>query len=263
MIDLRIMRGQRPMLCGHRGGLRTAPENTLAALRQCHSRGGGAAEIDIRLTSDGALVLMHDARLERTTNGAGLVEEQTLAEIQTVDAGAAFGGAWAGEPVPTLAEAIRLAADIGLILRVELKTYRRDQDVFDALAEVLEGFGDEPPVVLCSFDHVQLAASRRRFSQLATMGLFQVRSQAVGAVIMESDLQGISVMPDWFDEAMAEAAHAAGAAVSCAFPLPRNAANLDTEEARRVERIQSWCDRGVIDMVTTDDLAQTQTLLTW
>lgn len=260
MIDLRIQLGTRPMACAHRGGLRTAPENTLGALRQCRELGAGAAEIDVRLTLDNRLVLMHDARIDRTTSGAGLVESKSLAEISHVDCGAWFGPQWAGERVPTLEDAISVATEIGLILRVELKTYGRDEAVLRELERVVIAAA-APPVVLCSFDHVQLAACRRRLPDIATMGLVQLRTPAVGAIIKMADLQGISVKDEWFDEAMAVAAHTAGAAVSCAFPLPRDPSAPDAEEFRRIERIRAWCGEGLVDMLTTDDVRGMSELL--
>lgn len=70
--------------------------------------------MDVRLTADGCAVVLHDATLERTTSGAGRVSERTLAQIQALDAGAWFGDDFAGERVPTLAEALGLSLPVPL-----------------------------------------------------------------------------------------------------------------------------------------------------
>ncbi len=73
---------------GHRGAMGHAPENTIASIRRAAALGAAWVEVDVRLTADGRLVLMHDATLGRTTDGEGLVQEATLAEIAALDAGA-------------------------------------------------------------------------------------------------------------------------------------------------------------------------------
>ena len=89
----------------HRGYSAIAPENTLASIRA----GAGIADLtewDVRVTADGALVVMQDSTVDRTTNGTGAVSALTLAQFQSLDAGSWFSPAYAGEPPPTMAEAI-------------------------------------------------------------------------------------------------------------------------------------------------------------
>lgn len=92
---------------GHRGTMKFAPENTLAAFDKAIEMGARAVEMDVRMTADGHFVVMHDARVDRTTSGSGFVSKMTLAEIKALDAGSWFGAAFAGERVPTLREALR------------------------------------------------------------------------------------------------------------------------------------------------------------
>lgn len=91
---------------GHRGAKRFAPENTLAAYDTAIAMGARVVEMDVRMTVDGHFVVMHDARVDRTTNGRGFVSRMTLADIKALDAGSWFGPEFAGERVPTLAEAL-------------------------------------------------------------------------------------------------------------------------------------------------------------
>ena len=111
-----------PSVIGHRGAAGEAPENTLVGLRRAHALGCKWVEFDVRLTADGELILLHDDRLERTTNGRGHARELTLAAIRRFDAGAWFHPLFLGEPVPTLDEAIALLAELGLGANIELKS---------------------------------------------------------------------------------------------------------------------------------------------
>lgn len=95
-------------LCAHRGGGATMPENTIPALLDAVRRGAHMVEFDVSLTKDGALVLMHDRTVDRTTNGTGVVSDLTLAEIRRLDAGIKMGPQFAGIRVPTLEEALEV-----------------------------------------------------------------------------------------------------------------------------------------------------------
>lgn len=106
---------------GHRGAAGHAPENTVTSVRRAAGLGARWVEIDVRLTADGRLVLMHDASLERTTNGAGLVAEATLAEIAALDAGAWYAPEFAGELVPTLEEFLDACRELDLRANIEIK----------------------------------------------------------------------------------------------------------------------------------------------
>jgi glycerophosphoryl diester phosphodiesterase len=83
-----------------------APENTLPALVAAAERGATVCEIDVVLTRDEEIVLMHDEVPDRTTNGRGLVADYDLAALRRLDAGSWFDTSFAGTPVPTLAEAL-------------------------------------------------------------------------------------------------------------------------------------------------------------
>src|SRR5579862_3004583 len=104
-------RPRLPPVIGHRGAAARAPENTLAGLRRAHALGCRWVEFDVRLTADGVPVLCHDSRLDRTTDGTGVIAEETLAAVRRCDAGLRFSPEFAGEPVPTLAEALSLAVE--------------------------------------------------------------------------------------------------------------------------------------------------------
>ena len=108
------------LIAAHRGDSSAAPENTLASI---FSAEGSAdlTELDIRETSDGELVLMHDATLNRTTDGRGGIRRRTLADLQALDAGSWFSDDFAAEPIPTLEQAITTALSLGIEPLVERK----------------------------------------------------------------------------------------------------------------------------------------------
>ena len=92
----------RIVVIAHRGEHRAHPENTLPAFQAAIDAGADSFELDVRTTSDGRLVLMHDARVDRTTNGSGAVRAMTFDQIRALDAGAKFSPQFAGTKVPSL-----------------------------------------------------------------------------------------------------------------------------------------------------------------
>lgn len=110
-----------PRVIGHRGAARLAPENTLAGLRKAKAEGAAWVEFDVKLSADGVPYLLHDDTLDRTTDGKGPAAGLTMAALQRLDAGSWWGPAFAGERLPTLAEAVALLTELGLGANVEIK----------------------------------------------------------------------------------------------------------------------------------------------
>lgn len=98
--------GTRPLVIAHRGYSARFPENTLAAFEGAIAAGCDMIELDVTLTADRRVVVIHDDTLDRTTNGTGPVRARTLAEIRALDAGSWFAPAFAGERVPELAHVL-------------------------------------------------------------------------------------------------------------------------------------------------------------
>jgi glycerophosphoryl diester phosphodiesterase len=138
-----------------------APENTAASFREAKARGCAWVEFDVRLTRDGVPVLIHDAALNRTTNGKGRVAAHDYATLAELNAGLWFGPDFEGERILTLARAIALLGELGLGANIELKPVRRHQPTMaKAVAGVLAARwpGHLPPPLLSSFDRKVLAA---------------------------------------------------------------------------------------------------------
>ncbi len=152
-----------PMIHGHRGASGVAPENTLAAFRRAIEMGAEALEMDLQLTKDGAVVILHDATIDRTTDRRGRLADLTLAEVKHADAGGKTGPAYRGERIPTLAEAIDLARTAGAghtRLNLELKYHVEgvpSSDLERAALAVLREKGFTSQVLIQSFHHGVLA----------------------------------------------------------------------------------------------------------
>ena len=110
-----------PRWVAHRGAGKLAPENTLAAFRVGAAHGWRMFECDVKLSADGVPFLMHDATLERTTNGIGLGGDQPWDQLARLDAGSWHSRAHAGEPLPTLENLARYCLANGHLLNIEIK----------------------------------------------------------------------------------------------------------------------------------------------
>lgn len=154
-------------LCAHRGAMSTHPENTLPALEEAVRLGAHMIEFDIQLTKDGALVLMHDATVDRTTNGKGKVADLTLAEIKALDAGAKMDQRFAGTRIPTFEEALAVfpknvwlnchlkgGADLGAATaKVIDKAGRKHQAFLAAMADAAKAArAVVPDILICNME---------------------------------------------------------------------------------------------------------------
>jgi len=98
-------------ICSHRGAMDTHPENTLAAFNEAVRLGARMIELDVRMTKDGHLVILHDETVDRTTNGKGQISELTMDEVEHLDAGSWKSEKFTGETIPTFQEALALMPD--------------------------------------------------------------------------------------------------------------------------------------------------------
>jgi len=104
----------------HRGASGYAPENTFAAFRKALAMGAGFIETDLQLSRDARFVAIHDATVNRTTNGQGAVHDLTLADLRKLDAGSWFGSEFAGERIPTIEEILEFAKKHDVVFYLEL-----------------------------------------------------------------------------------------------------------------------------------------------
>ncbi len=109
------------LVIAHRGASGHAPENTLAAFRKAVSLGAAFIETDLQLSRDAHFVAIHDATVDRTTNGQGAVHNLTLAQLRQLDAGSWFGSEFSGERIPTLEEILQFSKKNDVVFYLELK----------------------------------------------------------------------------------------------------------------------------------------------
>ena len=152
----------------HRGARLEAPENTFAAFKLAETYGADGIELDVRLCRSGELVVMHDARLNRTTNGRGYVRTRTLEQLQRLDAGSFFHQRFAHEKVPTLDEVLRWSRG-RIRVNVEIKSLARAQVGIEAGAvRLLHRYRMIDDCLISSFNPLVLRRVARLDERLAT-----------------------------------------------------------------------------------------------
>lgn len=135
----------------HRGASAYAPENTLSAFRLSALLGADGIELDVHLTKDGEVVVCHDAAINRTSDGEGVIEEMTLEELRQYSFGypAAFRKRFEDEKIATLGEVYKAMLPTGLVINVELK--RSLDGIVDKVLELEKQYGATGQVIYSSF----------------------------------------------------------------------------------------------------------------
>ncbi|MDP8921806.1 MAG: glycerophosphodiester phosphodiesterase [Chloroflexota bacterium] len=203
----------RARVFGHRGAMGYAPENTFASFTLALEQGVDAIELDVHLTADDAVVVIHDHRLERTTNGRGLVRAHTLAEIRALDAGRRFDLRFAGERVPTLAEVLDWARD-RCALDIEIKGGPAPYPGIEArVVDLIHRHRMEDRTLVISFDHPTARRVKELAPEIATGVLYSGRS--IDPTTLARAAGADALMPNWANVLTEdiERAHAAGLSV--------------------------------------------------
>jgi glycerophosphoryl diester phosphodiesterase len=199
-------------IVGHRGYGNAAPENTLVALRRSIEEGVKVAEVDVRLTSDGVPVLLHDPSLARTTGDPHPVGQLTLAEVKKLDAGSYKSSEFKGEQIPTLAEALALArGKLKLLLHLKLPSS------VPVVAEVIKKSAFPPADLWVMSDHIEAISAMSRLVPGANL-VHLVYSLPAGSVALQRFVQKelnaratrVALSLDVPDEDYMEVAHRAG-----------------------------------------------------
>jgi glycerophosphoryl diester phosphodiesterase len=233
---------RRPWIIAHRGASAHAPENTMAAFRRALEMGAAFIETDLHLSRDARFVAIHDATLERTTNGRGAVRDFTLAELRELDAGSWFraqskakrdpastaerGGAmsggvdaaqFAGERIPTLEEILAFARekDVAFYLEIKAEAARGAEELLTAalsgaLAETLHAAEEAARVVVISFDAELLRSVRRRDATLMTGLLVEKGPADAVERALHVGARQLAPRRDMVTPALVERAHGAG-----------------------------------------------------
>jgi glycerophosphoryl diester phosphodiesterase len=189
-----LLAGRRgPLLCGHRGAPATHPENTLPSIEAALDAGCDAVEIDVHVTADARLAVIHDATVDRTTNGHGEVAALTAGALRALDAGSRLGLADAS--VPLLDDVLELCRDRALVL-VELKAaFERWPDASTLVADAVERCGTREAALLLAFDHRHLAAARENAPWLERAAL--CHSVPDGVAELLASIDAVALAPRW------------------------------------------------------------------
>lgn len=159
------------IVTAHRGASHVAPENTLSAMAAAVEAGAEYAELDVRLTRDGQVVLMHDRTVDRTTNGTGDLWDFSLSELQALEAGSWFGEEFEGEPIPTLREVIQFAKG-RLKLNIEIKTSREEPAIAAAVVNIIRAEECGENCMVTSFSRETVEEVKRIAPEIRTGFIF-------------------------------------------------------------------------------------------
>lgn len=196
---------RRPLVIAHRGASGLAPENTLAAFKLAIALGADGVEMDVQMSADGCPVVIHDRRLHRTTNGAGVVSVHPLDYLRDLDAGSWFlrrlavrprvremvaivsaltggnGLDFSGETVPTLETVLPLLASAKMKrVYLELKVGRAGhEDLLAATLALVRKFRMEDSTTILSFNHDIVRGVKEAATDIRTAALFPVAGRAL------------------------------------------------------------------------------------
>lgn len=153
-----LVKGDSDVLrIAHRGASGYAPENTMAAFEHAWKMGADMIELDVQLSSDRHVVVIHDTKVNRTSNGKGLVQNMTLNQLQKLDAGSWYNSRFRREKIPTLDEVLRkYGGEIPLL--IEIKSPASNPDIEQKLADLIrkhqldKSSGKYPNIIVQSFN---------------------------------------------------------------------------------------------------------------
>jgi glycerophosphoryl diester phosphodiesterase len=210
----RLERGRdrgRIWVVGHRGAMGYCPENTLVSFARAAELGADWIELDVHLTRDGQLAVIHDELVDRTTDGQGLVGSFTMAELQALDAGRWFGPAFAGARVPSLADVLSWARACGAVLDIEIKNAPIFYpNIEEHVVKTLDQHAMSEQVIVSSFDHPAVARVKALDARIVTGVLFAARP--VDPCALARAAHADVLLPHWAYVTPADVveAHAAG-----------------------------------------------------
>ncbi|MBP5159294.1 MAG: glycerophosphodiester phosphodiesterase [Lachnospiraceae bacterium] len=166
----------------HRGFSGKYPENTMIAFRNAVKAGADGIELDVQFSKDGVLVICHDEKVDRTTDGKGFIKDFTLEELKRLDASGKFAGVYGKQEIPTFREYLEMIADTGLETNIELKTGRFEYPgIEQAVYDMVKEFGLEERVLISSFNHFSVMRMKKIAPELKTGFLTEAWIMDAGA----------------------------------------------------------------------------------
>ncbi|MFC0269883.1 glycerophosphodiester phosphodiesterase [Metabacillus herbersteinensis] len=159
---------------GHRGAAGTYPENTMVSFEAAYKAGADGIELDVQMTKDGTLVVIHDEKVNRTTNGTGFVKDFTYNELQHLDASYKFKKLWKKIRIPTLEEVLAWGENKkGFLINIELKNGIIDYpEIEKSTIKAIEQHGLKENVIISSFNHNSLVKCKNIAPEIVTAALY-------------------------------------------------------------------------------------------
>jgi len=164
---------KQPVIYAHRGASAQSPENTMAAFRKAIELGSGGIELDVHMTKDGEIVVIHDEVIDRTSNGTGKVKDLTFSELLRYDFGYWFSQEFSEEKIPTLEQVMTLLSDWDGVLNIEIKA--NDTGIESSVIALIDKYRMRKRVIISAFNHYILVNVKRIDDTIET-----------GALIMET-----------------------------------------------------------------------------
>ena len=262
MYQLLTAESARVQICAHRGHCMDRPENTMAAFRRAVEVGATSLEIDVVLSQDDEIVVLHDLTLDRTTSGRGFAGDHPVAGIRELDAGTAFDPAFAGEKVPLLEELLEFAAAHRVGLHCEIKERFRPDALVSRLAELVRGTAALDWLLAISFDHVQLQRARAAIPGLRSEGITHARHvDMAGLARRAGPPLRLHRDGDVLTRRMRRRCMRAGVAIRCHIPRPAVLAGLAAHGLDLRPVVGGWVAAGLVDILSGDDVAWLRALV--
>ena len=196
-------------ITAHRGASKEAPENTLAAFRQAIDDMADYIELDVQMTSDGYIVVMHDTSAYRTTGVAKNITDMTYEEVKQLDAGYWFSDKYRGEKVPSFEEVLKLVkgSTRSIKLNVEIKSSPESDIVAKKVVELIKKYSMEDDCVITSFDYDALLAVKNLDKDIQTGYILSV---AYGKFYEDTRVDFFSVNASFLTKRVVDAIHNTG-----------------------------------------------------
>lgn len=196
-------------ITAHRGSSVTAPENTIPAIEKAMEEMADSVEIDVQMTSDGVIVLGHDASLKRVAGVNRSIASMTFAQLEQLDVGSWFSKSYEGTRIPALSEVLELCSQkIGL--NIEIKYVGKNSELPEKTAEMIKAYGMENQCVVTS---TNLPYLRRVKAVLPEVRTGYIISAAYGNFYSSEDVDFISIRSGFVTSALMQNAHEQGKAV--------------------------------------------------
>lgn len=162
-------------IIAHRGSSSSAPENSKASLLQALKDGAAGVEIDLQLTADNEVVVIHDEKIDRTSSGLGFVKDMSLKELKEYDIGSFFDPKFKAERIITLKEALELLKNSEIINLEIKKMINFNHNIEKEVVKVIESLDLNNKIIVSSFNHDSLEIIKNINSDIITAPLFYAR----------------------------------------------------------------------------------------